>query len=67
MTRIRTFLANTLLKMAAVAAIGMGIMAAMAALVIGMVVMLAARPALGAARQQPVEASASPIGEATPT
>lgn len=49
MTRIKSMLATTLLSAAAMAVLGLGTMLAVAGLVLGLVVALAARLAVGAA------------------
>ena len=52
MTRIKSFFATLLIVAAGIAALGLGAMLAMTALVIGLVVALAARLAISASRSR---------------
>lgn len=67
MTRLKSTLATILLTAAAVAALGLGFVLAMASLVIGLVVALAARLAVGAARSNHVPVQDAEAGASVTT
>lgn len=64
MTRIKSFLATLLIVAAGIAALGLGTMMAMAALVIGLVVALATRLAISAGRSRATQGTPDAEGAA---